>query len=191
MYKILRLCTLLITLPSLLLSQELEPMDIYEQMSKALHGEWKLSAQEKQIDTTGAYKNKLVLPLLGTEITALSYKTVGFGSSLQEDLLPDTKKQMVTMYHCDDYIDCNQLQATHYCTKMNQPQFILDIKHSTKDKIIFNCDMQTALCQSDEDHIHHIILEFSNKGQHLKTSYLGWTKQKPNNKHSIYHFDKK
>jgi len=170
---------------------EIEPLDMYEHMRTALNGEWKLSAEDKQLNTTGAYKNKLVYPLVGTDITALSYKPIGFGSSLQEDLLPNTEKQMVTMYHCDDYIDCEQLQATHYCTKMNQPQFILDVKRSTKEKIIFDCNMETTLCKSNEDHIHQIILEFSNEGKHLKSSYLGWADQKPNKKNSIYHFDKK
>lgn len=172
-------------------AETLTPLDMYEHMRTSLEGTWKLSPEEKQIETTGAYKNKLVFPLVGTETTALSYKAIGFGSTLQEDLLPNTKKQMVTMYHCDDYIDCTQLQATHYCTKMNQPQFILDVKNSTKEKIIFDCNMETALCKSNEDHIHTIILAFSNEGKHLKTSYLGWTDQKPNKKTSIYHFDKK
>jgi len=160
-------------------------------MRTALGGEWKLSPAEKQIDTTDAYKHKYVLPLVGTESTAVAYKLIGYGSTLQEDLLPNTKKQMVTMYHCDDYIDCTQVLATHYCTKMNQPQFIMDLKNSTKEKLIFNCDMKTKLCNSSEDHIHKIILEFSNNGKHLKSSYLGWTDQKPNKKNSIYHFDKK
>ncbi len=172
-------------------AEVLTPIDMYEHMRTSLEGSWKLSPEDKQIDTTGAYKNKLVFPLVGTETTALSYKAIGFGSTLQEDLLPNTKKQMVTMYHCDDYIDCTQLQATHYCTKMNQPQFILDVKNSTKEKIIFDCNMETALCKSNEDHIHSIILAFSNDGKHLKNSYLGWTDQKPNKKTSIYHFDKK
>ena len=51
--------------------------------------------------------------------------------------------------------------------------------------------MKTDLCKFDEDHIHQMILEFSNDGAHLKSSYLGWTNQKPNKKNSIYHFDKK
>ena len=172
------------------IAEEIDPLDMYEHMRTALNGEWTLSAEDKQIGTT-AYKNKLVYPLVGTDITALAYKAIGFGSSLQEDLLPDTRKQMVTMYHCDDYVDCEQLQATHYCTKMNQPQFILDEKTSTKEKIIFDCNMESTLCKSNEDHIHQIILEFSNGGKHLKSSYLGWTDQKPNTKNSIYHFDKK
>ena len=171
-------------------ADDTDPLDMYEHMRTALGGEWTLSPEDKQIGTT-AYKNKYVLPLVGTYTTALAYKPIGFGSSLQEDLLPDTKKQMVTMYHCDDYIDCEQLRATHYCTKMNQPQFILDVKKSTKEKIIFDCNMETTLCKSNEDHVHQIILEFSNEGKHLKSSYLGWTDQKPNKKNSIYHFDRK
>jgi len=170
---------------------KLDPSEMFDYMKEALKGEWKLSPEDKQIDTTGAYKNPLVFPLVGTDATAVAYKFIGFGSTLQEDLLPNTKKQMVTMYHCDDVVDCTEVLATHYCTKMNQPQFTMDLDNTTKEKIIFNCDMKTKLCNSNEDHIHKIIMEFSNNGKHLKTSYLGWTDQKPNKKNSIYHFDKK
>lgn len=190
MNKILLTLTMIVLLSTTTSAKDQDPIDIYEHMQTALTGEWKLSAEDKQLGTT-AYKNKLVYPLVGTDNTALAYKSIGFETTLQEDLLPNTKKQMVTMYHCDDYLDCNQLQATHYCTKMNQPQFILDVKKSTKDKIIFDCNMDTKLCKSNEDHIHQIILEFSNGGKHLKTSYLGWTDQMPNKMNSIYHFDKK
>jgi hypothetical protein len=170
---------------------DMDPEDLFEYLKTTLQGEWKLSSADKQIDTADAYKHPYVLPLVGTDATGISYKYIGYGSTLQEDLLPNTKKQMVTMYHCDDYVDCTQILATHYCTKMNQPQFILDLNKTTKEKIIFNCDMSTKLCQSKEDHIHQIIMEFSKDGKHLKSSYLGWTDQKPNKKNSIYHFDKK
>ncbi len=191
MKKRLLILAAIVALSTSSIAEELETIDIYEHMRTALNGEWSLSSEDKQLDTTGAYKNKYVLPLVGTDATALSYKAVGFGSTLQEDLLPNNKKQMVTMYHCDDYVDCEQLFATHYCTKMNQPQFILDLANSSKEKVIFNCNMETSLCKSNEDHIHQIILEFSNEGKHLKSSYLGWTDQKPNTRNSIYHFDKK
>ncbi len=174
-----------------LTADEIDPSEMFEYMKTALKGEWKLSPEYKQIDTTGAYKNPLVYPLVGTEKTAVAYKFIGFGTTLQEDLLPDTKKQMVTMYHCNDVVDCTEVIATHYCTKMNQPQFKMDLNNTTKDKIVFNCNMETTLCKSNDDHIHKIIMEFSDEGKHLKTSYLGWTDQKPNKKNSIYHFDKK
>ena len=190
MKKLLLTLTTLATLISTTTAQTLAPLDIYEHMKTSLSGEWKLSVAKKQLDTS-SYKNKYVLPMVGTETTALAYKEIGFGSSLQEDLLPGSKKQMVTMYHCNDAIDCTQVQATHYCTKMNQPAFILNVKTSSKEKIVFDCNMKTALCKSGEDHIHQIILEFSDGGKHLKSSYLGWTNQKPNKKNSIYHFDKK
>ena len=191
MKKILMALSLLALFSTSVMADKLDPAEMFEYMKKALKGEWKLSPEDKQIDTTGAYKNPLVLPLVGTDKTAVAYKFIGFGSTLQEDLLPDTKKQMVTMYHCDDVVDCTQVLATHYCTKMNQPQFTMDLNNTTKEKIIFNCNMETKLCNSNDDHIHKIIMEFSNNGKHLKTSYLGWTDQKPNKKNSIYHFDKK
>ncbi len=167
-----------------------DPSEMYEYMKTALVGDWKLSPSDKQSGTT-SYKSKYLTSLVDTDTTATAYKLIGFGSTLQEDLLPNTQKQMVTMYHCDDNIDCTQVLATHYCSKMNQPQFIMDLKKSTKEKLVFNCNMETKLCNSNEDHVHTIILDFTNKGHHLKASYLGWTNQIPNKKNSIYHFDKK
>jgi hypothetical protein len=190
MKKLLVILSLIATFTQHSQAKEMEPGDMYEHMMETLEGAWKLSDADKQIGTT-SYKSKLLIDLIGTDATALSYKNIGFNTTFQEDLLPNTKKQMVTMYHCNDSVDCTELLATHYCTKMNQPEFILDAKNSTKDKIIFSCDMRTALCQSTEDHVHQMIFEFSNERKHLKASYLGWTDQKPNKKNSIYHFDKK
>ena len=159
-------------------------------MIKMLKGEWSLSSVENQTGTT-SYKNKAISHLPGTDITAIGYKVIGRGATFEEDLLPDTKKQMVTMYHCDSFFDCQELKATHYCAKKNQPQFLLNEKETTKEKIVFDCDMSTKLCNSDEDHVHKIIHELSNNAKHLKSSYLGWKNQKLNKKNSIYHFDKK
>ena len=172
------------------IAEQNDPLDMYEYMRIALVGDWKLSPADKQLGTT-SYKSKYLTSIVNTDKTGTAYKLIGFGSTLQEDLLPDTQKQMVTMYHCDDYIDCTQVLATHYCSKMNQPQFIMDLKNSTKEKLVFNCNMETKLCNSAEDHVHTIILDFTDNGNHLKASYLGWTDQKPNKENSIYHFDKK
>lgn len=172
-------------------ADEMTAMEAYNRMSTILIGEWSLSPEAKQIDTTGAYKHKAVYPLVGTDATAIAYKIIGKGATLQEDLLPDTAKQMVTMYHCNNFFNCTELRATHYCAKKNQPQFILNTKESTKDLFIFDCNMQTDLCNSDQDHVHRIIHELSDNGSHLKSSYLGWKNQTPNEKNSIYHFDRK
>ncbi len=169
---------------------ETKAYQVYEQMQDILDGKWVLSIESKQIGTT-SYKNPAIAFLVGTDATAVSYKTIGKGATIEEDLLPDTKKQMVTMYFCNHYFNCTQLRATHYCAKRNNPEFILNEKLTTKNKIVFDCNMQTPLCNSDEDHVHQIILELSKNNTHLKSSYLGWTNQRPNKKNSIYHFDKK
>ena len=161
---------------------------LYEWM-ETLQGEWTLSPADKQIGTN-SYKHKAVLPIVGTDATGIAFKSVGNETTIQEDLLPNTAKQMVTMYHCKD-IACTTIKATHYCVKMNQPQFISNLKQSTPTRIVFDCDMSTELCQSDEDHVHKIIHEITNDGKHLKSSYLSWENKKPKENSSIYHFDRK
>ena len=164
----------LIGIINLSTADEMEPINVYYHMSEILKGEWSLSPADKQVDTTGAYKNKAVLPLVGTDTTAIAYKIIARGTTLQEDLLPNTKKQMVTMYHCNSINDCIQLKATHYCAKRNQPEFLLNIEETTEEKIVFDCNMKIELCNSDEDHVHKIIHELSKDSKHLKSSYLGW-----------------
>ena len=163
--------------------------ELFDWMDNALKGEWKLSPADQQIDTE-SYKHKAVLPLAGTETTAMAFKLIGGEVTIQEDLLPYTAKQMVTMYHCKD-IACTNLKATHYCSKQNQPEFIANLKESTPTKFVFDCDMSTELCRSDEDHVHTIIHELSKGGKHLKSSYYSWKDQKPLTNSSIYHFDRK
>ena len=71
----------------------MDPEDLFEYIKTSLNGDWKLSAADKQIDTTDAYKHPYVLPLVGTEATGISYKYIGYGSTLQEDLLPIQKNR--------------------------------------------------------------------------------------------------
>ncbi|SFV71170.1 hypothetical protein MNB_SV-13-762 [hydrothermal vent metagenome] len=171
-------------------SKPITAEEAFERMGKVLSDKWSLSPKEAQIDSTGAYKNKAIAHLVGTQIMATEYKIIGGGATLQENLLPNTAKAMKTMYHCDDFVDCTQLKATHYCAKGNQPAFLLNEKKSTKDTFVFDCDMRTKLCNSDEDHVHTMIFELSNESNHLKASYLSWKYQKLKKKHSIYHFDR-
>lgn len=153
---------------------------------KALEGEWVLSAADKQEGK--ATKHKLVAPLVGTDAVGMSFKLIGKGSTVQESILPETKKEMVSMYHCKDAA-CSQVKATHYCVKQNQPELIADLS-STKDILAYDCDMSTALCQSGQDHVHKIKHELSGEGNHLKTTYTSW-KDGKYLKDSIYHFDRK
>lgn len=171
-----------------LFASNVDALDLYDWV-ESLGGEWILSPVDKQLDTD-SYKNKDVLPLIGTQQTGISFKSIGARSTVQEDLLPNTPRQMVTMYHCKD-IACTQIKATHYCVKQNQPELIGNLEISTKDRMVFDCDMSSELCQSSENHVHQIVHELSNNGKHLKTSYFVWENKKLHNKHTIYHFDKK
>lgn len=170
-------------------AEEIEGWDLFDWMDEALRGEWVMSPADKQLDTD-SYKHEAVLPLLGTDKPGIAFKLIGRETTIQEDLLPNTAKQMVTMYHCKD-IACTTLKATHYCVKQNQPEFIANLDASTPERFVFECDMSTELCRSDEDHVHRIIHELSSDGRHLKSSYLSWENQKPKTKSSIYHFDRK
>ncbi len=186
MIKIIPLISTLIFSTSLY--AQTDAFDIYDWMD-TLQGEWILSPAEKQIGTN-SYKSKALEEIVGTQIPGMVFKSIGRESTIQEDLLPNTTKQMVTMYHCRD-IECNDLKATHYCVKQNQPEFIANLKKSTPTRIVFDCDMSTETCQSDEDHVHTIIHEITEKGHHLKSSYLSWKDKKPKDVSSIYHFDRK
>lgn len=159
---------------------------LHYQSMKDLKGDWILSAAAQQEGK--ATQHKLVAPLIGTDTTAMSFKMIGKGSTVQEKLLPSTVKEMVTMYHCNN-AKCSQVKATHYCVKQNQPEMLVD-RSSTSTKLVYNCDMSTELCQSKQNHVHIITHELSNNGNHLKTTYTSF-----NNgtylKDSIYHFDRK
>ena len=80
-----------------------------------LGGDWILSPVDAQ--EGGATKKGPAIKLLGTDETAISFRVIGKGSTMQENLLPGTGKEMATMYHCNDFKDCSQVRATHYCAK--------------------------------------------------------------------------
>jgi len=162
-----------------------EPRQVYDWLTR-LEGPWTLSPAERQEGK--AAEHPTVSPLLGGEKVAMNYRLVGRGSTVQEDLLPDNERQMVTMYHCAD-ASCSAVKATHYCAKRNQPEFLASME-STSEKLVFECDMSTDLCQSWDDHIHRITLELSDNGTHLKTVYSSYMNGEYS-KDTIYHFDRK
>ena len=151
-----------------------------------LNGDWALDSADKQEGK--ATKNKIVSPLLGTGKTAMSFKVIGKGSAVQENLLPGTGKEMATMYHCDDYKNCNKVVAKHYCAKQNQPELsLMGMKGKT---ITFECNPANSTCSSKAGHVHQISHELSNGGKNLKTTYTIF-KDGKKQKDSIYHFVKK
>ena len=153
-----------------------------------LEGDWMLSPADKQ--EGGATKKGPAAKLIGTDNTAISFKVIGKGSTMQENLLPDTGKEMATMYHCNDFKDCSNVQAKHYCAKQNQPELTLDKANTTDSIIAMTCDMDTPLCNSVEGHVHMIKHELSQDNKHLKTTYTVY-KDGRFSKTSIYHFNRK
>jgi hypothetical protein len=93
------------------------------------------------------------------------------------------------MYHCNDFKNCSQVQAKHYCAKQNQPELILDASKSNDSVIVMVCDMNTSLCNSDEGHVHMIKHQLSKDNNHLRTTYT-IHKNGKFEKDSIYHFDR-
>jgi hypothetical protein len=157
-------------------------------MLTILDGVWMLSpANVQEGDAT---KKGPAAELIGTDKTAMAFKVVGKGSAVQENLLPDTDKEMVTMYHCDDFKNCNQVQAKHYCAKQNQPELTLDTANSNDLVIVMACDMNMPLCNSMDDHVHMIKHELSQDNNHLKTTYTIYSGGEFQ-KDSTYHFDRK
>ena len=136
-----------------------------------LSGDWKLASGDQQEGK--ATKHKLVAPMIGTDQTAMAFKIIGKGSTVQKDLLLGSKKQMVTMYHFEDD-DCNQLRATHYCGKQNQPRLLANLKETMANRLVFNCDMSTELCDSKSDHVHSITHKLGDDGTELRTTYVSW-----------------
>ena len=153
-----------------------------------LGGDWMLSPAAEQ--EGGATKKEPASTLVDSGSTAISFMVIGKGSTLQENLLPGTGKEMATMYHCNDFNNCSQLQATHYCAKQNQPELILDEAQSDGSVIVMTCDMNTALCNSAVGHVHAIRHELSQDNNHLRTTYTIYNNGKFE-KDSIYHFDRK
>ena len=153
-----------------------------------LDGDWVLAPADTQ--EGGATKKGPAAKLIGTDETAISFKVIGKGSTLQENLLPGTGKEMATMYHCNDFKNCSQLQATHYCAKQNQPELVLDVANTNDRVIVMACDMSTTPCNAAEVHVHKIKHELSQDNNHLITTYTIYSNGKFE-KESIYHFERK
>lgn len=94
------------------------------------------------------------------------------------------------MYHCDDFKNCTQLQAKHYCAKKNHPDLVFDKTASSENVISMACDMTTQLCNSREGHVHNITHDLSRDSNHLKTTYTIF-KDGVFEKNSVYSFTRK
>ena len=146
------------------------PAEVYMSLG-ALEGEWKLSKTVPQQGSCHFDDPEEVK-------IGIAFKYIARNTTIQEELLPDTEKKMVTMYHCND-IACSNIKGSHYCVKMNQPQYLANLKESTPNKIVMECDMSTELCNSNENYVFKIVHEISPDGKRLKSSYLSKKDKKP------------
>lgn len=154
----------------------------------SLQGDWKLAP--KNMQEGGATKKGPAAKLINTNKTAISFKVIGKGSTVQENLLPGTGKEMATMYHCNNFKKCTEVQAKHYCAKQNQPELVLDSGKTNKHMISMSCNKSSALCNSNAGHVHKITHKLSDNNNHLMTTYTIFKNGKFK-KNSIYHFVKK
>jgi len=162
-------------------------LDHYKALT-LLKGDWMLSPENEQ--EGGATKKGPAAKLIGTDSTAISFKVIGKGSAMQENLLPGTGKEMATMYHCNNFKNCTNVQAKHYCAKQNQPELMLDTANTTDSVIAMTCDMDTPLCNSVEAHVHMIKHELSQGNARLRTTYTIY-KDGEFSKNAVYHFSRK
>ena len=95
---------------------EMSAKDIYYTLM-SFDGEWKFIKGEQQGSCTRG----------DDADAAVVYKMIGKETAIQEDLMPGSAYQMVTMYHLEDPKDV-ELIGTHYCVKKNQPAYRADLK---------------------------------------------------------------
>ena len=109
--------------------------------------------------------------------SAIEFKMIGKNTAVQEDLMPGSAYQMVTMYHIED-LNEKDVIGTHYCVKKNQPAYRADLENSTAEKMIFKCDKsRSKLCTSEEpyggSYVDSIVYEIFDDGEALTVHYMG------------------
>ena len=136
-----RLFIALLTSSILLVSAQAEmtSAEVFETL-QGFEGEWEFIEGEQRGSCTQGKKAD----------AAIEFKMIGKKTAVQEDLMPGSAYQMVTMYHIED-LNEKDVIGTHYCVKKNQPAYRADLVNSTSEKMIFKCDKsRSKLCTSKE-----------------------------------------
>jgi len=89
------------------------------------------------------------------------YKLTGGGSALVEVSAPDTRAEMISVYH----LDGEDLRMTHYCSVKNQPRLKLDRAASKPDRLVFAFDGGTNLDPTRDMYISGLVLSFPADGR--------------------------
>ena len=102
------------------------------------------------------------------------YRLTGADSALVETDFPDSKREMVSVYH----LDGDELRMTHYCAAGNQPRLRLDRANSTPSRLVFVSDGGSNLDPAKDVHIHGMTLTFEKNGR-VKAAGAGYAGDKP------------
>jgi len=161
-FSIAILSSLVLSLPA---TAEMTSDELFEVLT-SFEGEWDFIEGEQRGSCTKG----------DDADAAIVFKMVGLGTAIQEDLMPGSDYQMVTMYHQEDLND-KEVIGTHYCVKQNQPAFRADLKNSTPEKIIFECDeTRSKLCKAKQEYpgsyVDSVVYELEDDGDTLTVHYL-------------------
>jgi hypothetical protein len=145
---------------------ELGSKELFEKLQE-FSGEWEFIEGEQRGSCT--HGEDAIVPI--------EFKMIGKNTAIQENLMPGSAYQMVTMYHLED-LNEKDVIGTHYCVKKNQPAYRADLANSTSDKIIFKCDKtRTKLCTSEEpyggSYVDSVVYEILGDGDTLTVHYMG------------------
>ncbi len=110
----------------------------------------------------------------GAPPAKFSYKVVGSGTAVVEELFPGTDMAMLSVY----YLVGDDLRMTHYCAGKNQPQLKLDRAASTSDVLVLAFDGGTNFDPAQDPHMHEGKIAFRGTGQ-LESTWIGFNGGKP------------
>jgi hypothetical protein len=108
-----------------------------------------------------------IVPEGGAPAT-VTYRVVGGGSAVEEDLFPGTPHEMISMYH----LDGPRLLMTHYCAAGNQPTMIL-VPGDDPAVLRFDFLRATNLKDPGAGHMRSLVFEVPG-GDRAKASWTYW-----------------
>jgi hypothetical protein len=107
------------------------------------------------------------------------YKVTSAGSAVQETIFPGTDHEMVSVY----FMNCKDLEMTHYCALGNQPHVKLD-PASPKGRLDFKFVGGTNLDPSKDMHMHEGSMKIVDD-DHIEWNWQGWQNGKAADGHKV------
>ncbi len=92
-----------------------------------------------------------------------TFRVTADGSAVVNTLAPDTKYEMLTVFHPDGA----NIMGTHYCSGHNQPRFVAEPSKDPK-VLTFKFKDVTNLSRPEEGHIAGLIITFTDVDHHTE-----------------------